>query len=286
MRPSRVTEVTSSPVLPVSKHDTLSAVLVLVAAALAACTPSSPRADSARARPPSSDARGVASAPDSASGASAARPDTLGAATPLRARGNEPGWSLEIGAREITVVADYGERRVVVPTPAPVREGDTTRYASRARGHDVAVAIVDALCHDGMSGIAYPRTVTVTLDGRELRGCGGEAAEALQGGAWTVDSIGGAPVAGGSHPTLEFGADGRVSGNASCNRFSGHYALHGEEISFSRLVSTRMACAAPEANAQETRFLRLLEAVRRYELRTAGRLALHPADDRTIIARR
>jgi heat shock protein HslJ len=270
----------------VTKHDTLSAVLILVAGALAACTAGSSRADSARALPPSPDVRGVATAPDSASGAHASRTDRIGGATPLRARGNEPGWSLEIGAREMIVVADYGERRIVVPTPAPARTGDTTRYASRAQEHDVAVTIVDVLCHDGMSGIPYPRTVTVTVDGRELLGCGGEAAEALEGGEWTVDSIGGAPVADGTHPTIVFAPDHRIAGNASCNRYDGRYALHGEEISLSRLASTKLACAAPMANAQEERFLRLLEAVRRYELRTAGRLALYTRDGRTVTARR
>jgi len=97
-----------------------------------------------------------------------------GAPAPFRARGNEPGWSLEIGARDMTLFADYGELRLAGPAPAPVHSADTTRYSARPQGHVIDVTVVHRLCHDGMSGFPYPSIVTVRLDGRELHGCGGE----------------------------------------------------------------------------------------------------------------
>ncbi len=229
-------------------------------------------------------------APDTTQGRPATR-DTLGAAVasgritlPFRARGNEPGWSLDVGPREMIAVADYGERKVVAPTPAAMTSGDTTRWTTRAQGHDVAVTVVDRLCHDGMSGFPFPRTVTVRLDGRDLAGCGGETVDVLVGPAWTVREMDGAAVPQDAAPTLEFAENRRVSGRAPCNRFSGGYRLKGDELSFSQVASTRMACA-PTLMERERVFLALLDAVRRFE-RTGDSLILRTEDGRTIAARR
>jgi uncharacterized membrane protein len=97
---------------------------------------------------------------------------------PFRARGNEPGWSLEIGDRDMRLLADYGDLQLAGPAPAPVTAGDTTRYSARPQGHLIEVTVVHRLCHDGMSGFPYPSIVTVRLDGRELHGCGGERLDA------------------------------------------------------------------------------------------------------------
>ena len=205
-------------------------------------------------------------------------------ALPFRARGNEPGWSLEIGAREMTLVADYGERRIVAPTPAATTSGDTTRWTASAAGHEILVTVVDRLCHDGMSGFSFPRTVTVRLDGRTLAGCGGETVEVLLGPAWTVRAIEGTPVPAESASTLAFGADGRVSGRAPCNRFGGGYTLRGDELAFTGTFTTRMMCE-PAVMERERRFVALLEAVRRFE-RAGDSLVLRAEDGREMTARR
>jgi uncharacterized membrane protein len=44
-------------------------------------------------------------------------------ATPLIARGNEPGWSLTMGHAEIELVTDYGAARSIFPKPAPEISG-------------------------------------------------------------------------------------------------------------------------------------------------------------------
>jgi heat shock protein HslJ len=207
-----------------------------------------------------------------------------GIALPFRARGNEPGWSLDVGEREMTLVADYGERRVVAPTPMPTRSGDTTRWAARSAGHKVLVTVVDRLCHDGMSGFPFPRTVVVRLDGRELRGCGGESVEVLQGASWIVREMDGAALPADSRPTLTFGGDGKLSGRAPCNALSGNYRLRGDELGLSGLSTTRMLCP-PAVMQREQRFLALLGEVRRFE-RAVDSLILHTEAGRAIVARR
>ena len=70
--------------------------------------------------------------------------------------------------RELHLVYDYAEREARVPLPTPATSGATTTYdAGRLR-----VVIEDRPCQDAMSGQPFARTVTVTIEGRELVGCG------------------------------------------------------------------------------------------------------------------
>jgi heat shock protein HslJ len=56
--------------------------------------------------------------------------------------------------------------------------------------------------------------------------------------------------------SLNFTADSSFTGNGGCNRLSGRYTLKGTSIKFSRIITTKMACANIE---QESAFLKLLE---------------------------
>ena len=92
----------------------------------------------------------------------------------------------------------------------------------------------------------------------------------LTGFDWRLDSLGPsgseAPVIAGTTVTLKFGEDGRASGSTGCNSYSGTYQVRGDNISFSRLISTRRACLDQNANQQEQRFLSTLEAANRFRL--------------------
>ncbi len=91
----------------------------------------------------------------------------------FRAVGQEPGWFLEIDdQREMHLLYDYAEREARTPVPAPVASGGTVLYEAITGAQRLRVVIEERACQDGMSGEAFPRTVTVVIDGRELRGCG------------------------------------------------------------------------------------------------------------------
>jgi heat shock protein HslJ len=62
--------------------------------------------------------------------------------------------------------------------------------------------------------------------------------------------------------TLDF-AEGKASGNGTCNRYSGSYEVDGERLSFGPLAGTMMAC--PGLN-QETAYLEALETVAAYRV--------------------
>ena len=262
---------------------------LLFVLALAGCTSGAGNTDSVRTRTDDATRGGGAPADtgavavDTVAAVTADTSRQSGIVLPFRARGNEPGWSLDLGEREMTLVADYGERRVVAATPVPARSGDTTRWAASAQGHEILVTVVDRLCHDGMSGFPFPRTVVVRLDGRDLSGCGGESVDVLRG-SWIVREVEGAAVPEDSRPTLVFDIGGRVSGRAPCNRLSAGYSLRGDELTFSAVSTTRMVCS-PAVMEREQRFLALLGAVRRFERPGGDTLVLHTEDGRAIVAR-
>jgi heat shock protein HslJ/uncharacterized membrane protein len=179
------------------------------------------------------------------------------------ARGNEPGWRLDITDREITLIMDNGTRRVTGPPSPPSTIQDGRRYVSTADGKPLTATIRDRLCSDTMTGIPHPNTVTVLFDGRELRGCGGDPASLLQG-EWIIQELNDVVVAQGAPGTLSFSPDGRLSGRSFCNSFSGAYTLTGESLTISQVAATLMACE-PALMDQEKLFHELLREVRRFE---------------------
>lgn len=200
------------------------------------------------------------------------------------ARGNEPGWLLKISDTEITLETDYGQKRVTAPRPEPETTAEFRRYSARTPDRELAVTIFDQTCRDSMSGMPHPQSVGVLVDDRELKGCGGDPA-ALLHGAWVVEEIDSTGIIKGSQLTLNFSAEGRVSGKASCNIYTGKYVLSGESLRIGPTAATMMACE-PRLMQQEQAFLARLETIRRFDLAADGALLLISDDRRSISARR
>lgn len=204
-------------------------------------------------------------------------------AEPWRARGNEPGWHLDIAGGRVVLVTDYGaERREAALPPAHFEPGVVVYEVA---AWDAVIRVADTLCRDDMTGMPYPRTVTVDLPERTLRGCGGEARELLLGPVWVVEAIGGVGVVDAARATLDFRPDGRLAGRASCNRYTATYALTGEGLTIAPGATTRIACAEALMDA-ERRFLAALAEVGRFDLDAAGALLLLAADGRVLVSAR
>jgi len=203
----------------------------------------------------------------------------------LRASGNEPGWRLEAYGPSIRFeTADGGIRLSRRLGPPAVSLGTTTYTAPAASGVLTAV-VSDRRCTDAMSGMPYPKSVRVIYQDKVFDGCGGEPALLLRGAEWVVEDIATAGIIDRSRVTLEFGADGRVTGQASCNRYAGEYELTGEGLRIGKAAVTKRACAAALMR-QEQRFLAVLAAVLRFEFTADGALALIASDGSRIVARR
>jgi heat shock protein HslJ/uncharacterized lipoprotein YbaY len=203
---------------------------------------------------------------------------------PFRARGNEPFWNLEITRDKLTFRTLEGSA-VNTPAPRPEPVSGGVRHAARTEAHDVVATVLDRACTDDMSGMPYPNTVTVVVDGKEYRGCGGEPVALLRGKEWVVEDIDRGGIIDRSRVTLNFDEKNRVFGRAGCNTYNGGYTLTGEGLTVTSPASTLKACAE-SLMQQEQRFLEILGSVERFELSENGALILHAAKGRTITARR
>lgn len=125
-----------------------------------------------------------------------------------------------------------------------------------------------------IAGKAYPECIEGQSD----------ADTSLLGHEWIVEDIASGGIIDNSRASLIFGPDGTLSGRASCNSYSGLYALSGERITVSRLAGTMMACA-PALMEQEDRFFDILKQADRIEFTDDGALVVVGADGRRLLAR-
>ena len=108
---------------------------------------------------------------------------------------------------------------------------------------------------------------------------------ALQAREWRVEDIAGAGIIDNSPATLLFGPDGRLSGNASCNRLIGSYTVERNKLTISPAGLTMMACP-PALMDQERKLVDLIRTVTRYSIDRTGKLTLTSASGKSIVARR
>lgn len=204
-------------------------------------------------------------------------------AAPYAARGNEPFWLVQADATEVRwSTPDHVSPDVFTGLTRTARANGFDLAAARD-GRAFALAATVQPCRDSMTGMPYPHTVIVTVDGREFSGCGGAPLDLLTPNEWTVASIGGAPSRERA-PTLQFSADGRASGFAGCNRWTSMAELTGEGLSFPHPASTMMACPG-DAEQQERAFLDALGRVTRFDVDANGDLLLKAGDETVIVAK-
>jgi heat shock protein HslJ len=91
------------------------------------------------------------------------------------------------------------------------------------------------------------------------------APSSLTGRTWVLEDLSGAGVIDDAQATLDVAQDGRVSGRATCNRFSGSATIAGDAITFGPLATTRMACAEALMN-QEQNYLAALAQAKQWEV--------------------
>lgn len=203
----------------------------------------------------------------------------------LRARGNEPFWSVDLSESAVVLTTPEGETRWGAPVLDTTFDDGAVLFVAPGETDEIAVKVIDRVCADSMTGMPHPRSVRVWANGQELQGCGGEPAALLQGPEWTVDEFDGKAPVNDSKVTLNFGSDGSLSGSSSCNRLATTYTLTGEGLSIAQGAGTMMACEQPVME-QESAFLGLLSAVSGFAIADDGALLLKTADGKTIRARR
>lgn len=206
------------------------------------------------------------------------------ATSSFSARGNEPNWRVEITEATITFQVIGGETVTLAPKPKAQVSNGTETFLARVNGQVFSLMIADQICVDSMSGMPHPKTVVVKLGEQTYSGCGGNPASLLQG-EWLIDEIDGRAIVAKSQPSIDFGPDGKLSGNGSCNRYFGPYVLSGEGLKISDLASSRMACEQPLMD-QEALLLKSLQETSRFEINGEGVLVLRGGNGVSVVARR
>jgi heat shock protein HslJ len=177
------------------------------------------------------------------------------AAAPYHAHGTEPFWGVTIHGNRIVFESPDDARIVAVARPRAIRGGRI--YTSRR----LTVEIRHGECNDGMSDRYQADKVHVWLGRRTgpgLEGCGGAtlAPAGLADTAWGIAAIDGETVPAAEDYNLQF-IEGRIHGQAGCNRFSGPYREARRTLTPGPIAATRMACPAPRMR-HERRVLALL----------------------------
>lgn len=107
----------------------------------------------------------------------------------------------------------------------------------------------------------------------------------LVGPEWLIEDIAGRGMIDNSPASLLFLPDGRLAGNATCNRIIGSYTHDGETLSIEPVGTTMMACPEALMN-QERRLLDMLPQISGYTIDDSGALVLETTSGDTITARR
>ncbi len=109
----------------------------------------------------------------------------------------------------------------------------------------------------------------------------------LEGAPWVLTSYLNAqgetvaPIEG-AEPTATF-ADGRVSGNASCNSYGADFTVDGASLKFGLAISTMMMCQPEAVAAQEQAYMAALERVASFEI-VGEALTLSDAEGNVVLS--
>jgi uncharacterized membrane protein len=89
-----------------------------------------------------------------------------------RGRGNEPGWTLEVGPNDrLQFVTMFGEQKFEFAGATVTNVDGTTVYAAQAGDDAIKVSVKQEACKDDMSGEPFDHSMVVEHGGRTLRGC-------------------------------------------------------------------------------------------------------------------
>lgn len=163
-----------------------------------------------------------------------------------RAAGNEPFWNVTITGQQAVI-----ERPDIPRTERAISTATRLENGWRLNGSNLLVTIDNKRCENDMSGAPFEHTVTLELDGRSYKGCGGKklAPERIEMTQWTAVEIGARTLAAEGRPFLAIDEQGRSSGSDGCNRMSGGFALLADgtvQHAAAGWIATRMACPEPQ----------------------------------------
>lgn len=208
----------------------------------------------------------------------------------FRAAGNEPFWGLDIDFdKMMTFKTLNGDS---ISTPIPEMTQDTASKAriwnAKVESGSLKVELYPIGCVDDMSGEVFSYYANISYNGQEYSGCGNYINATYKlNDFWQLYTLNQAEIdtqnMARKIPALQFDvAQNKVYGNTGCNQLSGNVAIEGSSLSFSKTITTKMACPGD----LESRFLKAFENVSAYDISGAELLLLSPNSDTLMTFRR
>ena len=106
----------------------------------------------------------------------------------------------------------------------------------------------------------------------------------LTGSDWMIARLDGEPLLQTTRATIRFDGSGKITGNASCNAFTGSFKLSAGRLVVAPLAMTRKACV-PQLMAQEQTIISVLQTVSHVRIDETGLLILQNDEGGRITAR-
>ncbi len=169
--------------------------------------------------------------------------------------GNEPFWSLDMDFEKVIHFKNLDGIDFNAPAVEPDMAMDTnvTRYRSVTESGEIIVQLNKTKCTDSMSGQKFDYSVTIDfktskgLDYTTYKGCGNYIPDYRLHDIWAIVEVDGIQVNPTNFkkeaPIMEINlTDKKVFGTDGCNTFRGSIEVQKDEIIFSHLASTMMAC--------------------------------------------
>ena len=179
--------------------------------------------------------------------------------------GNEPFWMVQVKARTLYfkgLLEQELEFEIPISQSNHSENGNSIRYYGESDGIELTVQITHETCQDNMSGYYFPTLLEVDLltpeiEKQTLRGCGEFLGRYQLNGNWILYRVDGREF-NSEAPTMSVSlGDGKISGNAGCNRyFASIQSISDTTIGLFNVGSTKMAC--PDMKL-ETLFLNMLD---------------------------
>ena len=162
-----------------------------------------------------------------------------------------------------------------------VAHGDETVLTLAGRA--VRADRLEALMDRTLALLALPIVVLALAACSSAPGASGAAPSVagpatLAGTVWTVTSVGGTFVDAANPPTMDFAADGTLSGTTGCNQFNGTYTVDGSSLTVSPLNMTMMMCVGPIGDG-EALFAPAIQGATSWAMDADGNLLLSGAGD-------
>lgn len=196
-------------------------------------------------------------------------------------------WSVEIDFDKIIRFKSL-DGADVLSTPVKAVENSSNNsvsYTTRAGNGEMVIQLFKEPCTDNLSGEKFNQKVTVDVNGKHYEGCGQYLSDAALNGNWILEKVGSKEVTAAEFakglPEVTFDlSGGSITGHDGCNRITGQMEVQGNQVRFSAIAGTKMACPG---NKPANDFVRKLSnAFASYYFKD-GRLFLYLIDDSIVV---